>query len=73
MLGVVKEVPVPDEEPPVLDEYQLSVPELAVAPKITVPASHLLPGVVVATAGIVFIVAATAVLAEVHPLFVAST
>jgi hypothetical protein len=73
MLGVVNDVPVPNEEPPVDAAYQFSVPALAVAPKATVPASHLFPGVVVLTDGVVFTVATTALLTEVHPVFVAST
>ena len=47
MLGVVKLVPVPNELPPVEAEYQLIVPADAVAPKATVPAPHLDPGVTV--------------------------
>jgi hypothetical protein len=69
----VKEVPVPNEEPPVLAAYQFNVPALAVAPKAIVPASQRLPGVVVLTDGVVFTVATTALLTEVHPVFVAST
>jgi hypothetical protein len=73
ILGVVNEVPVPNEEPPVLAAYQFSVPALAVAPKATVPTSQRLAGVVVETDGVVFTVAITADLAEVQPVFVAST
>lgn len=40
MLGVVKLVPVPKLVPPVEAAYQLIVPEEAVAPKVTVPASQ---------------------------------
>ena len=40
---------------------------------MTVPASQREAGVVVATLGVVFTVAVTAVLAEVHPLLVAFT
>ena len=54
--------------------YQLIVPLLALAPKATVPASHLDKGMVPVTVGEVFTVATTAVLDdEVHPLLVAST
>jgi hypothetical protein len=37
MLGVVNDVPVPKLVPPVAAAYQLMVPALAVAPKVTVP------------------------------------
>ena len=50
------------------------VPLLALAPNATVPASHLDNGVVPLIVGVVFTVAATAVLDdEVQPLLVAST
>ena len=52
MLGVVKLVPVPSDAPPVEAAYQLIVPALAVAPRITVPVPHLDPGVVPVIAGI---------------------
>ena len=70
---MVNEVPVPRLEPPEDAAYQLRVPALAVAPRVTVPASQTEPGVVELTLGVVFTVAVTAVLADVHPLFVAST
>lgn len=41
MTGVVKEIPVPRAVPPLAAAYQLIVPAEAVAPKDTVPASHL--------------------------------
>jgi hypothetical protein len=66
-------VPVNRLEPPVLAAYQLSVPALAVALSATVPGPQLLPAVVEETVGIVFTVAKTELLAEVHPLFVALT
>ena len=44
--GVVYDVPVANEDPPVLAPYQLIVPALDVAPRVTVPASHTEPGVV---------------------------
>ena len=54
--------------------YQLIVPLLALAPKATVPASHLDNGVVPVTVGVLFTVATTAVLDDdVQPLLVAST
>ncbi len=56
MLGVVKDVPVPRDAPPVADAYQLMVPADAVAPKVTVPASHLAAGVVPAMVGMGLIV-----------------
>ena len=74
MLGVVNDVPVARDVPPVAAAYQFKVPALAVAPKVTVPVPQRDAGVVVATVGIAFTVAATAVLvAVVQPLLVAST
>ena len=71
--GVVKLVPVPSETPPVAAAYQLIIPALAVAPRVTVPGPQLLPGVVPVIVGIVLIVAVTAVrVAVVQPAFVAS-
>ena len=72
--GVVKLVPVCKDDPPVKLLYQLIVPLLALAPKATVPASHLDNGVVPLIVGVIFTVAAIEVLDdEVQPLFVAST
>lgn len=59
MLGVVKLIPVPSDTPPVTSAYQLIVPALAVAPKITVPVPHLDPGVVPVIVGIAFTVTET--------------
>ena len=74
MEGVVKLVPVCNNDPPVELLYQLMVPLLALAPKATVPASHLDNGVVPVIVGEAFTVATIAVLDdEVQPLFVAST
>ena len=74
ILGVVNDVPVPSDEPPVEPAYQLIVPALAAAPKVTVPVEHLTAGVVPVIVGIVLTVASTPVLdAVVHPLAVAST
>ena len=73
ILGVVKDVPDPNELPPVAAAYQFKVPALAVAPRLTVPASQRDPGVVVEIEGVVFTVAITGVLAEVQLLSVAST
>ena len=71
---MVNDVPVPNDTPPVDAAYQLIVPALAVAPKITVPASQRLAGVVAIMVGIAFTVAVIAVLlAVVQPFEVAST
>ena len=68
MDGVVNELPVPKELPPVLAAYQLMLPDDAVAFKVTVPVPHLEAGVVLATVGTVLTVANTAVLdADTHP------
>jgi hypothetical protein len=56
MLGVVKDVPVPKEAPPVNALYQLIVPALAVAPNDKVPVPHLLAGVVPVIVGVLLIV-----------------
>ena len=67
-------MPVCNDDPPVELLYQLIVPLLALAPKATVPASHLDNGVVPLTVGVVFTVAIIAVLeVDVQPLLVAST
>ena len=72
--GVVKEVPVPSEEPPLEAAYQLIVPADAVAPRATVPELQITPGVVPVIVGTVYIYALTDVLdAVVQPLSVAST
>ena len=74
ILGVVNEVPVPREEPPVGTSYQEIVPAEAVADNATVPASHLEPAVVPVIVGALVTVAITDVLvAVVHPPEVAST
>jgi hypothetical protein len=73
MDGVVKEVPVPNDEPPVNAAYQLIVPAEAVAPNVTVPVPQREPGVVPVMVGMVLTVAVIAVLeAVVHPFAVAS-
>lgn len=72
--GVVNEVPVPKLVPPLAALYQLMVPALALAPKVTVPAPHRSPGVVVRIVGIVLTEAVTGVLeVDVHDPLVAST
>ena len=74
MLGVVNDTPVAIDVPPVNAEYQLIVPALAVAPNATVPVPQRFAGVLAVMVGIVFTVAAIAVLAAVvQPLDVAST
>ena len=74
MLGVVYEVPVAKLVPPVEAAYQLIVPELAAAPKVTVPVPQRLLSVTPLILGMAFTVATTAVLvAVVHPVAVAST
>ena len=73
ILGVVNEVPVPKELPPVDAAYQLIVPPLA-APSVNVPASQRAAGVVPVMVGVIIIVATTAILGELaHPLATAST
>ena len=50
IVGVVKEVPVAIEEPPLAAVYQFKVvPELPVAPNVTVPVPHLVAPVVLVT------------------------
>ena len=74
MDGVVNDVPVPNDPPPVGAAYQLIIPADVVAPNVTVPVPQRDPGVVPVMIGIALMVAVTAVLeAVVHPLFVAST
>ena len=70
---MVNDEPLPNDAPPVEDEYQFITPELAVALIVTEPVPHRLPGVVAVIVGIGDIVAKTAVLVDVHPLSVAST
>jgi hypothetical protein len=67
ILGVVKLVPVPKLEPPLDTSYQLSVPVLAVAPKLKVPASHRDAGVVVEIVGCAFTVNTTEEVTTEHP------
>ena len=73
MEGVRKKLPVPKEIPPVGTLYQLSVPALATALKVTVPASHRLPGIVAVIAGVTLAVAKTAVLTDAQVPLDAST
>ena len=74
MLGVVNDAPVPRLTPPVAAAYQFIVPAEAVAPRVTVPVPHTLPGVVPVIVGTALTVAITDVLeAVVQPPIVAST
>ena len=52
ILGVINEVPEPNDVPPVKAAYQFKVPALAVAPKVTVPVPQTEPGVVPLTVGV---------------------
>ena len=70
MLGVVKLVPVAKLVPPVAALYQLIVPALAAAVKLTVPVPQRLAGVLEVMVGIAFTTIATAVdVSEQLPLF----
>ena len=51
ILGVLKDVPVPKALPPLEAAYQLNVPALAVACKLTDPDPQIEPGVVAVTVG----------------------
>ena len=74
MEGVAKDVPVPNDDPPVAAEYQLIVPADAVATKVTDPVPHRELEVEPVIVGTVLTVAVTAVLvAVVHVPEVAST
>jgi hypothetical protein len=65
MEGVVKDVPVPNDVPPVGTEYQLIVPAVAVAPRVTCPGPMREFGL---TPLIVATIAVTPILADVQPL-----
>lgn len=71
--GVLNAVPEPKLDPPEAEVNQFKVPALAVAYKVTTPASQREPGVVLVTVGVIFIVAIMAVLDDTHPLAEAST
>ncbi len=72
--GVMKLVPVPREAPPVAAAYQLMIPVLAVAPRLTAPVPQVDAGVVPVIDGTSLTVATMAVLAAVvHPPLEAST
>ncbi len=73
-LGMVRLVPVPNNEPPVASLYHFKVPAEAVADKTAVPVPQIEAGVVAVMVGTGFTVATTAVLvAVVQLLLVAST
>jgi len=72
ILEVLNMVPVPRDVPPFEAAYQLRVPVDA-AESGTDPGPQLEPGVVELTVEMALTVATTEVLADVHPLFVAST
>ena len=63
----------PKAVPPVAEANQLIVPALATACNVTVPASHLLAGVVLVIEGIAFIVAVIAVRGEIQVPLATST
>ena len=67
MVGVVYELPVLNNEPPVLAAYQLMLPDDAVAFSATVPGPQVAPGVVLLTVGRLLTVANTLDLAEAQP------
>ncbi len=71
--GVVNEVPVASEAPPVEAANQSNVPADAVAPSVTVPVPQMAAGVVEVMEGMVLIVAVTAVLAELQAPSTVST
>lgn len=67
MLGVVKVLPACNVVPPVAAAYQLIVPALAVALRVTVPVPHLSAGVVPVIVGTGLTVTATWELAVENP------
>ena len=70
---VVNELPVPKLVPPVAVAYQFSVPAVALAERVTVPASQRLAGVVPVMTGMTLTVAVTGVRADVQLPLAAST
>ncbi len=73
MLGVTKPVPEPRIEPPTATPYQLSVPALAVAPKVTLPVPQRPAAVVVITVGVTVTEAITGTRVEIQLPFAVST
>jgi len=71
--GVVKLFPLAKTDPPVATLYHLKVPAVAVAANVTLPEPQRDAGIVELTAGVIFAVAITAVLADVQFPVVAST
>ena len=72
--GVVNELPVKFETPPLKLVYQFIAPELAEAERVNVPASHLEAGEVDEMVGVLFIVAVIGIRGEdIHPFSVTST
>lgn len=69
ILGVVYEVPVPNELPPEDAAYQLIVPELAVALKATVPVPQRELPVTPVIVGVAFTVMLTTLVVLPHWLF----
>jgi hypothetical protein len=71
MDGVVKDVPVPREDPPDDAAYQLIVPAEADAPRVTVPVPQRDAGVVPVMVGILFsVITALPVIGVVPPVLV---
>ena len=64
MLGVVNEVPVETEAPPVAPVYHMAVPDAQVALSVTVPVPQIEAGVVVGAVVLALIVAVTGVLPD---------
>lgn len=73
MDGVTKLLPLDSGLPPVATSYHFKVPALAEALKLTLPASHLVPGTVARIVGMMLMVAVTGVLAEEQLPLAAST
>lgn len=74
IVGVVKELPLDNEEPPVNAVYQFIFPSEGSAAKVTVPEPHTDDGVVELTFGDSFTVALTAVrVSLVQPFDMAAT
>lgn len=73
MVGVTKVFPLPKILPPVELAYQLIVPALEFAPSVNTPVPQREDGVVEVIVGVVFTVAKTEVLLELHPALVALT
>ena len=69
MTGVMNEVPVPMEDPPDAEAYQCIVPDEDVAPRVTVPGPHVVPGVIdVIDGGILTVIEILRAALVPHPL-----